>query len=147
MKVFLGADHGGFELKNVLREHLHHRGFDVHDCGPMSLDKDDDYPPFAYQVAADVLGNDGSFGILICRSGQGMAMAANKVRGIRAALAWTPAVARASREHNDANVLVLPSDYVDTDTALAITDDWLTENYSTDERHRRRVKQIEELYG
>jgi ribose 5-phosphate isomerase B len=126
MKVFLGADHRGYELKNTIREHLQHRGYDVADKGSLTKEDDDDYPKYAYTVATDVLGEDGSFGVLVCGSGQGMAMAANK---------------------DDANVLVLPSDFIDQETALAVTDDFLSEQFSGEERHKRRVDQIEQLYG
>jgi ribose 5-phosphate isomerase B len=147
MKVFVGADHRGYELKNQVCEHLRHRGFSVEDEGALTLDNHDDYPKYAYTVVTKVLGEDGSFGILICGSGQGMAMAANKVRGVRAALAWSPAEARAARHDDDANVLVLPADMIDVDTALAVTEDFLREKFSGEERHRRRLEQIEELYG
>ena len=149
MKVFIGSDHGGYEYKNQIREHLIHKGFEVEDVGAKTLDPSDDYPQFAYAVATKVLGEeDGSAcGILICRGGQGMAMAANKVRGIRAAVAWSPVSARKTREDNHANVLSLPGDMIDIDTTLAVVDNFLEEPWSKEERHVRRVKQIEELYG
>lgn len=148
MKVYLGADHKGFELKNVVREHLQHKGFDVADKGALTLELGDDYPKYAYSVVTAVLGEekDGR-GILVCGSGQGMAMAANKVRGIRAAVVWSPAECRAARRDDDANILVLPSDMLDTETALVIVDNFMNQKFSGEERHRRRLKQIEELYG
>ncbi len=148
MKVFLGADHRGYDLKNQVREHLQHQGYDIHDLGSLSKYDHDDYPRYAYAVATDVLGEeDAAFGVLVCGSGQGMAMAANKVRGIRAALVWSPSEARASRHDDDANILVLPADFIDQDTAMAVTDDFLQEKFSGEERHQRRLMQIEQLYG
>jgi ribose 5-phosphate isomerase B len=149
MKIFLGADHGGFKLKNQIREHVTHRGFTVEDCGAETLEPGDDYPQYAYAVAAKILGeeDDAAIGILICRSGEGMAMAANRVHGIRAAVAWNEALARETRRDNHSNVLSLPADFIDTETALSIVEGFLDEKYAEDERHVRRVKQIEELYG
>jgi ribose 5-phosphate isomerase B len=149
MKIFLGADHGGYELKNQIREHLVHRGFSVEDCGAGTLDPKDDYPQYAYDVAAKILGEDDdqALGILICRSGEGMAMAANRVHGIRAAVVWSQDLARETRRDNHANVLSLPADFVDVDTALKIVESFIEEKPSNDERHVRRVKQVEELYG
>ena len=86
-------------------------------------------------------------GILVCGSGEGMAIAANRVGGIRAAVIWSPEVARESRRDNDSNVLSLPERFIDEDTALAIVDAWLDQEFSGEERHQRRIDQIEELYG
>lgn len=149
MKIFLGADHGGFELKNQVREHLIHRGYEVEDCGATTLVDGDDYPQYAYAVAAKVIGEeDGeAAGILLCRSGEGMAIAANRVHGIRAAVVWSQALARETRRDNHANVLSLPVDFIDTDTALSIVENFLDEKFSQVDHHVRRVKQIEELYG
>jgi len=148
MKIFIGADHNGFELKNQVREHLEHNGFDSEDVGAMTLDKDDDYPQYAFAVTAKVIGEeDPVFGILVCGSGQGMAIAANRVAGIRAALVWSPAEARAARRDDNANVLVLPATMIDTDTALAIVDDFLDQKFSGEPRYQRRLDQIEEVYG
>ncbi len=147
MNVYLGADHKGYELKNVIREHLEHKNFDVKDKGAIIYEKGDDYPKYAYAVSTAVLGDDDGRGILVCGSGQGMAMAANKVRGIRAALAWSPAESRAARHDDDANVLVLPADMIDQETALAIVDDFMDQKFSGEERHQRRLDQIEQLYG
>lgn len=148
MKIFIGADHNGFELKNQVREHLEHGGHDYEDVGAMTLDKDDDYPQYAFAVTAKVLGEEEPvFGILVCGSGQGMAIAANRVAGIRAALVWSPAEARAARRDDNANVLVLPANMIDTDTALAIVDEFLDQKFSTEARYKRRLDQIEEVYG
>src|ERR1019366_163513 len=109
MKLYLGADHAGYELKNALREHLFHLGYEVEDLGAETLDTEDDYPRYAYAVAVKVLGGDDDRGILVCGSGQGMSIAANRVNGIRATLAWSDESAIASRRDDDSNVLVLPS--------------------------------------
>jgi ribose 5-phosphate isomerase B len=147
VNVYLGADHKGYELKNIIREHLEHNKFKVEDKGALTFEKGDDYPKYAYIVATEILGDDDGKGILVCGSGQGMAIAANKVRGIRAALVWSPAEARAARHDDDANILVLPADMIDTDTALAIVDNFLEQKFSGEERHQRRLDQIEKLYG
>ncbi len=149
MRIFLGADHGGYELKNVIFEHLIHSGYEAVDCGAKTLDDDDDYPRYAYAVASKVLGEeDGQgAGILICRSGQGMSMAANRVNGIRATLAWNEATAKTAKEDDNSNVLVLPSDFVDTDTALTMVDAWLAAKFNKDPKYHRRLDELEQLYG
>jgi ribose 5-phosphate isomerase B len=149
MKVFLAADHAGYELKNDLREHLAHKGYDVEDIGPHNLNPKDDYPQFAYQTTAKLLGSDDKDprGILICGSGQGMAIAANRVRGIRAAVAWNEESAKASRQDDDSNVLTLPARFLDNETIYRIVETWLSEPFSGASRHRRRLEEIEHLYG
>jgi len=145
MKIFVGADHGGFELKNQVREHLAHKGYEVEDVGALTLDPDDDDVTYALLVATKVLGEeDPAFGIMVCRSGAEMVMAANRVSGVRAAVAWSPAVARAAREHNDANVVALPADFIDVDTALAVVDNFLEEKFSGKDRYIRRIKMLDD---
>jgi ribose 5-phosphate isomerase B len=146
MKIFVAADHGGFKLKNAIREHLVAAGHDVEDLGPQTLDKDDDYPAKAFNVATNVLGEEGDVrGILVCRSGQGMAMAANRVNGIRAAVVWNKDVAKETRQANDSNVISLAGDFISEAEALAIIDVWLETKFSGEERHLRRIKQLEDL--
>lgn len=148
MKIYLGADHNGYELKNVLREHLTHHGYEVEDVGAHTLDPEDDYPQYAYAVTAKVLGGgDDDLGILICASGQGMAMAANRVGGIRAAMAWNTETAVHARRDDNANVLVLAPRYVDQDTNLEAVDAWLKTEFSHNPKYQRRLDQIDELYG
>ncbi len=148
MKVYLGADHAGFELKTQLSEHLVHQGIEVVDCGAKSLDDDDDYPQYAYYVATKILGgDDDDRGILICGSGQGMCMAANRVNGVRAALAWGPESAEVSREDDDSNVLVIPSRFVDSMTAIDMVDHWLAAKFKADPKYKRRLDELEQLYG
>lgn len=145
MKVYLTADHAGYELKNILYEHLHHQGHEVEDLGAHTLDPEDDYPKYAYAIVTKVLGDDDARGIMICGSGEGMAIAANRVHGIRAAVVWSEEGAKETRRDNDSNVLSLAARMLDTDTALAIADVWLKEPFSGEERHARRIKQLDQL--
>lgn len=145
MKIYIAADHGGFELKNQIVTHLKEHNADVEDLGPKTLDKDDDYPIKAYDVATKVLAEDDAKGILVCRSGQGMAMAANRVNGIRAAIAWNEDVATETRQANDSNVLSLAADYMNQAEAFRIVDSFLATKFSGAERHVRRIKELEDL--
>jgi ribose 5-phosphate isomerase B len=147
MKIYLGSDHDGYELKNLLREHLTHAGYDIEDVGARTLDEDDDYPQYAYAVATKILGADDDLGILICASGQGMAIAANRVSGIRAAIAWNEETAVHAKHDDNANVLVLAARYTDNDTCVAAVDAWLNTKFSDVPKYARRLKEIDELYG
>lgn len=147
--IFIAADHAGFELKNTLLEHLVHHGHEVEDLGPATLDQEDDYPNYAYKATTKLLGSEAEDprAILICGSGQGMAMAANRVSGIRAALAWNEDIARLAREHEDSNVLALPSRFISPEEAIKIADVWLKTDFTKAPRHQRRLDEIEQLYG
>ena len=148
MKIFIGTDHAGFELKNQLLGHLADKGCEVIDAGPFTFEKTDDYPDYAYQVATKVIGEadeDQTRGILICTSGQGMAIAANRVPGIRAALAWDKESAKHSRQHNNANVLSLPGKRLSYEQAVEVIDAWLDEKFTKEERHIRRLGKIDNL--
>lgn len=149
MKIYLGADHGGFNLKMKVYEHLVHQGYEVEDCGAKTFDDDDDFPQYAFAVATKVLGEETEGrGILICGSGQGMAMAANRVRGIRAAVIWSVEGAMETRRDNDSNVLSLGARLTDTETNLDIVDAWLKTDFNNgDPKYLRRNKEVEELYG
>jgi ribose 5-phosphate isomerase B len=148
MTIFLGADHAGFELKNQICEHLVHLGIKIEDLGAKTLDADDDYPRYAYYVASKILGGtDSDRGILLCGSGQGMSMAANRVNGVRAALAWNEASATSAMADDDANILVLPARQLDTETAFKMVDAWLATEFKADPKYRRRLDELEELYG
>ena len=149
MKIYLTSDHAGFELKNELREYLVHHGNEVEDLGPSTLNPEDDYPQFAFKLATNLLGSEDKDprGIMICGSGQGPAIALNRVRGIRAAVAWSEEVAKETRADNDSNVLCLPARFIDKNVAYAVAEAWLKEPFSGAPRHRRRLKEIEELYG
>ncbi len=140
MKIVLGADHAGYELKDKIKQHLQQQGVDVRDEGTSSPDSVD-YPDYARLVAHDVAEQRADLGILVCGSGIGMAMAANKVDGIRAANVSTEYEAQMSREHNNANVLALGARIVGADEAFRIVDKWLSAQFAGG-RHERRVEKI-----
>ena len=144
MKIFLGSDHRGFHLKEQIFAYLSKRDIDVEDVGDTELDKDDDFPEFA---AIKVLGEDDAHAILICGGAQGMAMAANRFRGIRAAVIWDAKEAEITRNDNDANVLCLPARLLDDDTEEwhEILDAWLTTEFAGAARYQRRNRQLDEL--
>jgi ribose 5-phosphate isomerase B len=143
MKIVLGADHAGFELKNRIREHLRELGIAIEDKGTNSPDSCD-YPDFARAVAEDVAHHRADFGILVCGTGIGMSMAANKVTGIRAAHVTTDFEAQMAREHNDANVLTIGARVVADIAALHIVDTWLNTRFAAG-RHQNRVDKIMSL--
>lgn len=147
MKIFVGADHAGFHLKEIVLKHLRGKGFDIEDVGDAELDPADDYPQFAYAAVSRLLSSDDpqARGVLLCGSGQGMCIAANRVPGIRASLCWSETVARETRNDNDSNVLCVPARVVDEPTALKIIDTWIAAEFSGAERHARRIREIEEL--
>ena len=140
MRVALGADHRGFALKEELKRWLAARGHEIVDFGPASADRVD-YPDYAFKVADAVVRHQADRGILICSTGIGMSIAANKVRGVRAALADSVRLARLSREHNDANVLCLGADFVSAAEARRIVSVWLRTEF-TGGRHSRRVRKL-----
>ena len=140
--IFLGADHRGFKIKNEILEYLIENFKDTFDCGNLNFDPNDDYPDFAFLVGEKVASNlDINKGILICGSGEGMAIAANKVKGIRATLCNTVISSHLSREHNNANVLVLDSE-VSFENAIDILNEFIKTEFSSDIRHHRRVEKI-----
>ena len=140
MRVALGADHRGFALKEELKRWLAARGHEIVDFGPASADRVD-YPDYAFKVADAVVRHQADRGILICSTGIGMSIAANKVRGVRAALVNSVRLARLSREHNDANVLCLGADFVSGAEARRIVAAWLRTGFAGG-RHKRRVRQL-----
>jgi ribose 5-phosphate isomerase B len=140
MKIALGADHAGFELKNQIKESLEKQGITVRDEGTNSGGSVD-YPDYARLVAHDVAEQRADLGILVCGSGIGMAITANKVAGIRAASVSSEYEAQMSREHNDANVLTLGARILNGEQALAIVQKWLTTSFAGG-RHERRVEKI-----
>lgn len=143
MKIAIGSDHAGYELKEFLKSHLEKEGHEVVDEGTHSADSTD-YPPYAHAVSEGVARGDSRLGIVICGSGNGVAMSANKHRGIRCALCWTPEIAELARQHNDANVLALPSRFVSREVAREMTDTFLKTEFEGG-RHERRVKKISEI--
>ena len=144
MRVYLGSDHAGYELKTHLVSHLGRQGFEVIDVGPHTFDPDDDYPVFCLHTAARVVADPGSLGVVIGGSGNGEQIAANKVAGVRAALAWSVETARLAREHNDANVVGIGARQHTLDEATAIVEAFLATPFSHNERHVRRIGQIAE---
>lgn len=141
MQIYIASDHGGFELKSELINWLTENDYEVGDMGPFELQPEDDYPQYAFPLAEKVAQESGVLGILICRSGNGMAIAANKVKGIRAALCFTSQHATKSREDDHANILVLDADYAGQ-APQEILQAFLSATPSSDERHVRRVGQI-----
>ena len=147
MKLFLGADHQGYHLKEKVFAYLSKRKYDVEDVGPDELDPQDDFPEFAARAAIKILGEDDGRAILICGGGQGMAMAANRFRGIRASVVWDEYEAKMTRNDNDSNVLCLPARILDDDAELwkDIIDTWLNTPYADAPRYKRRNAKIDEF--
>jgi ribose 5-phosphate isomerase B len=141
----IGADHAGFALKERLVAMLRALGYEPLDLGTHSADSAD-YPDFAHRVAERVERRDAQRGVLLCGTGLGMAVAANRHPGVRAAVAWSPEVARLAREHNDANVLVLPARFVDEAEGVEILKAWLDTPFAGG-RHARRVAKIDQEHG
>lgn len=147
MKIYLGADHNGFDMKARLSEFLRQAGYDVVDEGDKRLDPADDYPQFAARTVAAIKASadPDPRGILICGSGQGMCIAANRYKGIRASLCWDEAEARAARNDDDSNVLCLPARFININQAEAIAKTWLETAFAAAPRFVRRIKEIDEL--
>lgn len=147
MRVFLAADHAGFELKDKVAAFLKEKGYEVVDCGANLLDPSDDYPDFIYPAAIKVGQNPGSKGIIFGKSGQGEAIVANKVKGIRAVVYYggNDELINLSRDHNDANILSIGAGFVSETEAQVLVEAWLEREFSNDERHVRRINKIKEI--
>lgn len=151
MRIYFAADHAGFELKNALVEYVKELGHEAEDCGAHSFDKDDDYPAIiagaAKKLAADAAVGKESRAIILGGSGQGEAIVANRFKGVRSAVYYgkKPSIPPLSREHNDANALSLGARFLSVDEAKSVVKEWLARPFSQDERHARRIKQIDEL--
>lgn len=143
MKIYIGADHRGFALKEALKRYLTDQAYQVIDMGSLALDPADDYPDVARAVSALVGRTPDARGILMCGSGAGVAIAANKIRGIRAAVVHDAGQAVMVRADEDANICALPADFIDTARAKEIVDAFLMTPFSGHERHRRRIAKIE----
>ena len=143
MRIALGSDHAGYELKEKVKAYLTHVGIEVFDCGTDSSESVD-YPDFARKVGVEIISRKSEQGILFCGTGIGMSIAANKIPGIRAAMAPSPEAARLSRLHNDANVLCLAGRFMDPSSAEEIVKVWLATNFEGG-RHQRRVDKITAL--
>ena len=142
MRVHLGCDHAGYELKNMLAAYLREAGHDVVDHGAHDYDPEDDYPAFCFAAAAAAVESPGSLAIVIGGSGNGEQIAANKVPGARAALAWSVQTATLARQHNDANVVAIGGRMHSTEESFEIVNAFLSTPFSGDERHQRRIAQL-----
>ena len=142
MRIHIAADHAGFELKAALVEHLTAGGHDVVDHGAEAYDAQDDYPSFCFAAGEAVVAEPGSLGIVLGGSGNGEQIAANKVRGVRAALVWDLDTATLARAHNDANVISLGARKHPVDDAIAFVEAFIAEPFSGEARHQRRIDQL-----
>ncbi|TNF48248.1 MAG: ribose 5-phosphate isomerase B [Bacteroidetes bacterium] len=140
MIIPIGADHAGFSLKEELISYLKQKGYELKDFGCYS-EESIDYPDYAHPVAEMVENNPGMLGIIICGSGNGINMTANKHQGIRSALCWKKEIAQLAREHNDANIIALPARFISTEEAIEMVDTFLTTSFEGG-RHQRRVDKI-----
>lgn len=143
MKVIIGADHGGYELKNHISKWLKDNQYEIKDIGVFTSESVD-YPDIAYQVASEVAKGNFERGILVCGSGVGVSIAANKVNGIRAVLCHDPVMARLSREHNDCNVITMGGRFIAKEMAFEILDIWFNSEF-TNGRHKQRIEKISEI--
>jgi ribose 5-phosphate isomerase B len=146
-KIFLGTDHAGFMLKEKVKEFLNKEGFEVEDLGALEYDQQDDYPKYIFKAAETVAKSNGGRGIVFGASGQGEAIVANKVKGIRAALYYggNPDIVKLSRTHNDSNVLSIGAKFVEEKDVLKQILVWLSTPFSGEERHKRRISQISKV--
>jgi ribose 5-phosphate isomerase B len=144
MRVYLGSDHAGYELKSHLVEHLQKQGHEVVDVGPHEYDPDDDYPAFCLATGAKVVADPGSLGIVIGGSGNGEQIAANKIDGVRSALVWRVEIAQLARQHNDSNVCSIGAREHSTEEATTFVDAFLATPFSGNPRHQRRIDQLAE---
>lgn len=149
MKIYLGADHRGFHLKEEIFAYLTKRDYEVEDVGDKELDVNDDFPQFAQMASLKILGSDDKDprAILICGGGQGMAIAANRFRGIRAVVIWDAFEAKESRNDNDSNVLCLPARVLEGDSSAwkGILETWLSTPFAGAVRYKRRNAQLDEI--
>ena len=145
MRVHIASDHAGYELKAIAITHLENNGHEVIDHGALTYDPQDDYPSFCFEAAQATVNDPGSLGIVIGGSGNGEQIAANKGRGARAALAWNLQTARLAREHNNANVVGIGARMHTSEEALEIIDAFLSEPYSNEPRHQRRIEILADL--
>ncbi len=142
MRVYLASDHAGFELKAHLNSELAKLGYDVVDCGAAAYDAQDDYPAYCVAAAERVVADPGSLGVVIGGSGNGEQIAANKVAGVRAALAWNHETATLARQHNDANVVGIGARQHSRDEATALVTAFLETRFSGEPRHQRRIDEV-----
>jgi ribose 5-phosphate isomerase B len=144
-RLYIGADHAGWEYKEALKTHLTAQGFEMIDLGNDHMDENDDYPDFSYPVAQKVATDPLARGILLCGNAQGVCIVANKVRGVRAVTGFDEKVAVTSRTDDDSNILCLPARHLTEEQALHITDIWLQTAFGHDERHVRRLQKLADI--
>ena len=142
--IYLGSDHGGFELKEHIKQFLKNLEYEFKDLGNLKYDKGDDYPEYAFKVAEKASETPKNRGVLFCRSAAGMVIAANKVKGARAVTVFYDKSAVHSRQHNDANIIALSGDWMDNKKAEKILKAWLETEFSKEKRHVKRLKRISE---
>lgn len=140
MKIALGADHAGYEFKNMIFKYLQDKGYEIHDFGTYSTESVD-YPDYIHPLAIAVSNKEYDLGVIFCGSGNGVAMTANKHQKIRAALCWTVEIAKLARQHNNANVLSIPARFISSELAVEIVDAFLTTEFEGG-RHQNRIDKI-----
>lgn len=147
MKIYIGSDHNGFHMRGELVQYLKRAGYDVDDEGDKRQDPNDDFPVVARRVVKDLLASsdDDPRGILLCGSGQGMCMAANRFRGIRAALGYDISTVRAARNDDNSNVLCLPAKSLEKDNSRVIVETWLNTPFAGATRFKRRIEELDSL--
>jgi ribose 5-phosphate isomerase B len=143
--IYIASDHGGFEYKNIIAKFLEEKGYDVADMGPHEFDPKDDYPDYIAPLAAKVTETEGNKGIVLCRNGVGVCLAATKIKGIRCGLSWNAKHAESSRRDDNTNILALPADYVKEDELLSIVETWLETPFGKEKRHIRRLEKVKLL--
>lgn len=145
MKIFLGTDHAGFKLKEIVKNFLIEKDFDIEDCGALNFDKEDDYPDYIYSAAKKTSENKNSIAIVFGKSGAGEVIVANKIKGIRAILGFSKENVELSRLHNDANVLSIGSEFTNEHLAKDLVNIFIGTKFSNEEKHVRRLNKIKEI--
>ncbi len=145
MKIAIGSDHAGFELKEEVKKFLKEKGYEYDDLGAVKIDPNDDYPKYGKRVAESVASGKYDKGIVICGTGMGISISANKVPGVRATTCYNTEMAKMAREHNDSNVLALGGRIKTEEPVSKIVEVWLDTPFSDEERHKRRIDQIKEI--
>lgn len=145
MKIYLATDHAAFELKEFVKSALTEGGYEVEDCGALTFDPHDDYPDIIKIAARKVANDEGSFGVVFGKSGTGEAIVANKIKGIRAVIAFNEENVRLAREHNNANVISIGSEFATNEQAVSLVRLFVNTQFSSEERHHRRVDKITQL--
>ncbi len=145
MKVYLATDHAAFELKEFVKQQLQEGGYEVEDCGAFQFDPNDDYPDWIKIAAQKVAQNDGSFGVIFGKSGTGEAIVANKIKGVRAMIAFNEESVRLSRQHNNANVISIGSEFANNEQAVMFIKLFINTPFSNEERHQRRIEKISQI--